>query len=1129
MKKFTLALLCVIFLLSAALGFVACTEEHKHTFTEEKAEPQYLAAEATCTAPAKYYYSCACGEKGTETFASGNALGHSYSTDWSHNQTEHWHTATCGHDVEKDRAAHTFDENKKCTECGYVKTKPLGLELQSSVFDIDLATKTAYLKVANAVTDYDFIDKFAVADGARFDVCTDKQCNNKIASKRTDLIVGNNVFYILVTNGNDVASYTVTLRRRPIYTVTFNANGGTAVETQQVEEDGFATAPTTTRKGYEFMAWDYDFSSPVLREEVVTASWQIIVYNITYDLNVPSDSASQDVVNSSNPTTYTVEDEITFSALSRVGYVFNGWNTAAIEKGTIGDKNIVASWTAIDYKIVYNFGDASSASKATNNASNPATYTIEDEIAMFGEPTRAGYTFTGWDKGIAKGTTETQTVTASWQIIVYNITYDLNVPSDSASQDVVNSSNPTTYTVEDEITFSALSRVGYVFNGWNTAAIEKGTIGDKNIVASWTAIDYKIVYNFGDASSASKATNNASNPATYTIEDEIAMFGEPTRAGYTFTGWDKGIAKGTTETQTVTASWQIIVYNVSYQLNGGEVVGGNPTNYTVEEEKVVLSLPFMTGYTGAWNNDGKIEKGTTGDITFLAIYTPHVKLSYDGSTVMGLRNTSIKDLVILSEYNGISVSRIGDRAFRNCSDLTSITIPNSVTDIGDSAFDGCSSLTSIEVAVGNIKYHSQGNCIIETASKTLILGCKNSVIPVDGSVTKIGYSAFWGCSELTSITIPNSVTSISYSAFSGCSGLTSIEVTAGNAKYHSQGNCIIETKNKTLILGCKNSVIPVDGSVTSIGYSAFRGCSGLTSITIPNGVTLIGDSAFSDCSGLTSITIPDSVTSICDRAFSGCSGLTNITIGNSVTSIGNSAFSGCSGLASITIPNGVTSIGDAAFLHCSGLTSIKIPDSVTSIGDYAFNGCSGLTSITITDSVTSIGNSAFWGCSGLTSITIPNSVTAIGDFAFRGCSGLTSIEVAVGNAKYHSQGNCIIETASKTLILGCKNSVIPVDGSVTSIGDSAFWGCSGLTSITIPDSVTSIGEMAFDICIRLTSVTIGSGVTSIGDRAFWGCIRLTSIEHNGTISQWNAISKGSDWNMATGEYTIHCTDGDIAK
>lgn len=247
MKKLALYVLSFIFLLCVTVGFVGCTT-HEHSFTEQVTTNDYLAAAATCTEAARYYYSCTCGEKGTQTFANGNALGHSYSADWSHNQTEHWHAATCGHDVEKDRAPHTFDENKKCTECGYITTKPLGLELQSSVFDINLTTKTVYLKVANAVTDYDFSDKFVVADGARFDVCTDKQCNNKIASKRTDLIAGDNVFYILVTNGNNVASYTLTLRRRPIYTVTFNTNGGTAVEKQQVEEGGFATAPTTTKK-----------------------------------------------------------------------------------------------------------------------------------------------------------------------------------------------------------------------------------------------------------------------------------------------------------------------------------------------------------------------------------------------------------------------------------------------------------------------------------------------------------------------------------------------------------------------------------------------------------------------------------------------------------------------------------------------------------------------------------------------------------------------------------------------------------------------------------------------------------------------------------------------------------------
>ncbi len=180
-------------------------------------------------------------------------------------------------------------------------------------------------------------------------------------------------------------------------------------------------------------------------------------------------------------------------------------------------------------------------------------------------------------------------------------------------------------------------------------------------------------------------------------------------------------------------------------------------------------------------------------------------------------------------------------------------------------------------------------------------------------------------------------------------------------------------------------------SVTSIGYSAFYSCSGLTSITIPNSVTSIGTYAFWRCSGLTSITIPNSVTSISEWAFYECSSLTSVTIGNSVTSIGDMAFEGCSSLTSVTIGNSVTSIGYRAFYECSGLTSVTIPNSVTSIGADAFYNCSGLTSVTIGNSVTSIGGYAFYNCSGLTSVTIGNSVTYIGYEAFYNCSGLTSI------------------------------------------------------------------------------------------------------------------------------------------
>lgn len=448
---------------------------------------------------------------------------------------------------------------------------------------------------------------------------------------------------------------------------------------------------------------------------------------------------------------------------------------------------------------------------------------------------------------------------------------------------------------------------------------------------------------------------------------------------------------------------------------------------------------------------------------------------------------------------------------------------------------------------------------------------KTLVIP-DG-VKRIGRAEFFMCSALTSVTIPSSVTSIGLGALAMCHNLVSIDVDKSNMSYHSNGNCLIDTKQKALISGCNSSIIPNDGSVTSIdefafygyidlrsiaipdsvtsiGRSAFIGCSGLTSITIPDSVTSIGDKAFSGCRGLTSVTIPDSVVSIGSGAFYGCRGLISVTIPDSVTSIGRFVFSGCSGLTSITIPfvgekmdgtgntrfghifdigvpyslkeviiTGGASIGEHAFSGCSGLTSVTIPDSVTSIGNLAFSACNGLTSITISNSVTSIGNGAFLTCSGLTSITIPNSVTSIGRFAFMMCGGLTSVTipdsvVSIGNGAF-------------SYCLGLTSMTIP--DSVTCIGDHTFSWCSGLTNITIPDSVTSIGEYAFRRCSGLKSVSIPDSVTSIGHYTFYSCRSLTTITYHGTMSQWRAIRKGNGWDKGTPDYKVHCADGVLDK
>lgn len=300
-------------------------------------------------------------------------------------------------------------------------------------------------------------------------------------------------------------------------------------------------------------------------------------------------------------------------------------------------------------------------------------------------------------------------------------------------------------------------------------------------------------------------------------------------------------------------------------------------------------------------------------------------------------------------YGGVdySVMAIGNNSFFECTNLKSVTIPNSVTTIGSKAFYKCEALTSVTIS-NNLKF------IADWA----FYGCSVlTSITIPKSTTYIGSAAFMYCNGLTTITIPNSVTGIEDNAFSYCN-LSEIIVEEGGI-YDSRNNCnaIISKSFDKLIVGCKNTTIP--NSVTTIGHHAFAGCSGLTSITIPNSVTSIEEFAFF-CSGLTSITIPSSVTTMGYAAISGCKALTSVTIPSSVTTIKGSTFYGCTGLTSIIIPDGVTRIEDEAFEACSSLTSVTIPNSMWSIGVAAFDRCDALTDIyCYAEEIPSLGNNSF--------------------------------------------------------------------------------------------------------------------------------------------------------------------------
>ena len=374
-------------------------------------------------------------------------------------------------------------------------------------------------------------------------------------------------------------------------------------------------------------------------------------------------------------------------------------------------------------------------------------------------------------------------------------------------------------------------------------------------------------------------------------------------------------------------------------------------------------------------------------------------------------------------------------------------------------------------------------------------------------------AAFANRSSLQSITLTSDLRYIGDNAFLRCSSLTSIyDGGSPSSVTRIPSWCFAQTGLTTL-----DSGVSVFQNIQEIGDNAFSVCSSLTTLDLESfcsggRLTSIGDNAFSSCSSLVDITIPDSVTHIGKYAFySSLTGNVNYNVINDINYIGSTSnpyMVLCSPIystQSYSISNDCKIILDRTFLNNGTVTSITIPDGVVEVGWHAFMGCSNLTSVTIGAGVTSI----------------PGNIVPR-------CSNSIVLSVSASNTSFYSNNNCIIETATGTVVTGADNATIPNDGTITKIGASAFQD--GLiTSAVVPSGVTSIEKYAFSNCYVMTSASLPNTLTYIGDYAFSQCSALTDINYNGTVAQWNNIKKEWSWRQYTSGVTIHCSDGDVTN
>ena len=898
-------------------------------------------------------------------------------------------------------------------------------------------------------------------------------------------------------------------------TVNFNCNG----EGHYATSSKPVTFTVTNEKPYDGMQVFLDVAS-------YTGSFTIKFEGPTGTAEAPSESIADAV--------YAVGDAVT--APQKSGYTFVGWydadGTKLSEEGSFDfampafdpDAVYTAKWQRCATKLAVNDADAGSVSGLEG------TTVVGGEVTVTAE-TNPGYTFIGWyngDEKVADTLTyeftmsaENVTYTAKWVIytvslektdggiidlkatnsVCASISFDLNGAGGIA---------PLTQIVTSEVglVYPEIPVYrGHVFAGWYDNPEGVGSpfdfsapvTGDRTLYAKWVSYSGSDVIPYNGSLTVDVLSKDSSTKHYYAfvplVSGRISIYSNGGMSDTYGSLYDSNKNRLAYDDDSGDGN----NFKITYSVTAGRLYYIVPAGYNGSGSTTVYLSGDMPAMGGTYNLlDGEPIKITAGETveltaetnpghTFIGWYNGDVKVA-DGLTyefTMPAENVTytakwIKVVIESEDETKGTVSELTEEYLLGDEVSVTATTKSGYTFIGWYNGDEkvADTLTyEFEMPAESVTYtakwikvtiasESTNKGTVSSLTDTYIFGEKVSVT----ATTNLGYT-FIGW----------------YDGDEKVADVLTYEFTmpAENATYTAKWMLNAEMEPFTF------TSTPTSLTITGVTDK------GVTSLDLPSDVTSIGSSAFSGCSSLTSVNIPDSVTSIGSSAFEDCSNLTSVNIPDGVTSIGSSTFFGCSSLISATIPDSVTSIGGSAFEDCSSLTSVNIPDGVTSIGSSTFSGCSGLTSITIPDSVTSIGGRAFEDCSSLTSITIPDSVTSIGGWAFYGCGGLTGVyitDIAAWCEIYFSDSySNPLYWAHDLYLNGEEVTDLVIPDSVTSIGERAFAGCIGLSSVTISDGVTSIGNYAFDDCFNLTSITIPKSVTSIGIGAFSGCSRLRSV------------------------------------